>query len=131
MSQPALDSLSLELEVPAEVPLGSPVPVSIRARNLTDRTLTLNLLGTETVYDLVVSRKDGTPIWRRLEGKSVPMILRVVTIGPRDSLTVTGSWNQRSNAGTPVEPGEYQIQGLLPTDKEPLRTPTRTLRIRK
>jgi intracellular proteinase inhibitor BsuPI len=129
MSESGRDTLGLELEVPAEVPLGSPVPVVIRIRNLTDRALSLHLLGTEIVYDLVVSREDGTPVWQRLEGKSIPMILRIVTIGPRRTLELKGSWNQRTSAGVPVDPGSYRMQGLLPTDEAPLRTPTKSFRI--
>lgn len=130
MREPASDTLRLELEVPEEVPLGSPVTVVIRARNLTDRALTLHLLGTDIVYDLLVWRRDGTLIYRRLEGRSFPMVLRIVTIGPREALTLTGTWDQRTSAGAVVEPGSYRTQAELPTDAAPLKTPTLSFRIR-
>ena len=131
MREPIADTLRLELEVAGEVPLGSPVPVVIRARNLTDGALTLYLVGDEIVYDLLVWHMDGTLIYRRLEGQAVPMVLRIETIAPREALTLMGSWDQRTSAGTSVGPGSYRIQGELPTDEAPLRTPTMSFGIRQ
>lgn len=131
MRETGRDTLRLELEVPGEVAFGSPVPVVIRARNLTDRALSLSLLGTEIVYDLMVWRMDGTLIWQRLEGKSVPSILRIVSIAPREALELKGSWNQLTSSGATLEPGTYRVQGVLPTDEAPLRTPTLSFRIRR
>jgi hypothetical protein len=125
------DTLRLELEVPDEVQLGDPVLVVIRARNLTERVLSLHLLGTEIVYDILVWRMDGTLIYRRLEGQSVPMVLRIVTLEPREELTLRGTWNQRTSGGETVEPGSYRVQALLPTDEEPLSTPRVAFRIRR
>lgn len=123
------DTLRLELEVPTTVPLGKAVPMVLRVRNLTDRVLTLYLQGIEVTFDLQVARPDGTVIWTRLAGETVPAILRVETLGPAGSLTLEGAWDQRTTAGAAAEPGSYRAEGILPTEEGLLRTPASSFRI--
>jgi hypothetical protein len=38
-------------------------------------------------------------------------------------------WDQRTNQGKPVEPGEYMTRGFLLVEGDPLETPSVLLRI--
>ncbi len=125
-----LDSMSLHLSVPARVRAGEPVPVTLSVTNRGTTPLTLYLKGRPTAFDIVVRRKDGTVVWRRLRGATVVMVLRVETVPPGGSLRFEDAWPQQSQAGTPVEPGDYTVTGELPTDQpQPLRTAPTPLHI--
>ncbi len=124
------DSLSFQLEVPAEVPAGAPVPIALRATNTRSTPIELHLLGRTPTFDITVTRPDGTVVWRRLEGATIPSILRLVVLPPGESLTLEERWDQRSNGGVSVPPGRYTVVGALLTDeRQPLRTPAVQLRI--
>lgn len=123
------DSLRLRLETPERVTAGEAVPMTLRAENVTDGPVELHLRGREIVFDLVVTRSDGTVAWRRLEGEVVPAILRLETLPAGEALVLEATWDQRANDGSPVAPGVYTVRGELLTEAEPLVTPTDTLRI--
>lgn len=129
MPDDTADSLRLHVEAPDNVPRGQPVPVTFRVENVTDRTLTLHLTGREIAFDILVERPDGSTVWRRLEGEVIRSILRLDTLPPGQSLRLQASWDQRSDAGEPVPPGEYRVRAELLTEGEPLRSPARPLRI--
>lgn len=129
MSSHSADSLRLRVEVPAEVVAGETVPIALRVENLTERTLTLYLTGRTIAFDVIVERSGGPRVWRRLEGEVVQSILRLDTLGPGEALVLEDSWDQRSNAGEAVLPGEYRIHGELLTEGEPLVFPAEPLRI--
>jgi len=115
--------MTIHLSVPARVPAGEPVPVTLTVTNPSSTPLTLYLKGRPVAFDVVVRRKDGEVIWRRLEGATIAMILQVKTLPPGGSLRFEDVWSQRTNAGAPVGPGDYTMTGELPTDRpEPLRT---------
>lgn len=124
------DSLELSIDVPERVQAGEAVPVTVHVRNRTDRPLELHLLGRTIAFDVVVSAEDGTVVWRRLEGEAVQFILHLLRLRPRGTLEFKASWDQRGRDGSPVPPGLYHVQGMVPTDEpEPLRTPVVPLRI--
>jgi hypothetical protein len=116
--------------VPSRVQTGEPVPVTLRARNTGTEPVDLYLRGREIAFDITVIRNDGEIVWRRLEGRTVPAILQMITLGPGELLELTEVWDQQSNAGKPVGPGLYTIQGTFPTDsRQPAKTPAVVLRI--
>src|SRR5690606_11928493 len=124
------DSLELSIDVPERVQAGEAVPVTVRMRNRTDRLLELHLLGRDIAFDVVVTAEDGTVVWRRLEGEAVQSILHLRGLGPQEALELPATWDQRGRDGSPVPPGLYHVQGIVPTDEpEPLRTPVVPLRI--
>lgn len=125
----ASDSLRLELVVPQRVREGEAVPVTLRARNVSERSLELHLRGRSIAFDLIVTDALGDVVWRRLEGEVVPGILRLETLGAGQRLELEDTWDQRSNAGEAVAPGDYTMHGELLTEGEPLVTPRETLRI--
>ena len=125
-----IDTLTLELDVPGEVPAGDPVPITVRLRNTSSGPIELHLLGRVIVFDLVVTDSAGGVIWQRLEGETVMQILRLDTLEPGATLALSHEWDQRTNTGEPVPPGAYTVRGSVPTDQpEPLRTPQASFRI--
>lgn len=129
MSPAAADSLRLGLETPDSVPAGQPVPMTFRIENTSSRTVTLYLLGRTIAFDVIVRGSGGEVVWRRLEGETIPQILRVEMVAPGESLVLESTWDQRSNAGERVRPGTYSVVAELFTEGEPLRSPAASLRI--
>lgn len=121
--------MRIEIVVPPEVAVGDPVPITLRMANLTARPLELHLQGRTVAFDLVV-RRGKTVVWRRLENESVPAILQLRTLAPREVLELTGTWNQQDRGGRPVGAGDYTVSGSVPTDGAPLRAGPVPLRIR-
>ena len=122
--------MTLHLSVPPQVRAGEPVPVTLSATNRGTTPLTLYLKGRPIAFDIVVRRKDGEIVWRRLRGATIAMVLRVETVPPGDSLRFEETWPQRTQSGAPVQPGDYTVTGELPTDgPEPLRSAPAPLRI--
>ena len=108
--------LRLAILLPDSVPLGEPVPIALRLTNLGRKPVTAYLQGRPVAFDVIVSRRDGTPVWRRLEGTVVPAILQVRSLRPGAVLEFHDTWPQRTNLGAAVGPGEYLVTGVLPTD---------------
>lgn len=123
------DSVRLELRVPREVPSGRPVPVRLELVNPGSAPATLYLRGREIAFDVVVTRPDGSPVWRRLAGAAIPAILQVRRLAPGERMSFEARWAQRTDAGRPVAPGDYLVKGALLTDQEPLETEPAPLRI--
>jgi hypothetical protein len=105
-----------------------PVPIVIRIANTGSRAIELHLQGRTTVFDLIVSRQ-GTVVWRRLEGEAVAAILQLRILEPGEVLEFQDTWPQVDRAGRRVEPGKYHVSGEIPTDGEPLRAGPLTLLI--
>jgi hypothetical protein len=125
-----LDSVTLHITVPPRVRAGEPVPVALSVTNRGSTPLTLYLKGRPIAFDVVVRRQGGGIVWRRLHGATIAMVLRVETLAPGDSLRLEEIWPQRTQAGAPVEPGDYTVTGELPTEgPEPLRSAAAPLRI--
>jgi uncharacterized protein (DUF58 family) len=125
-----LDSMTLHVSVPPRVRAGEPVPVTLSVTNHGAAPLTLYLKGRPIAFDIVVRRKGGEIVWRRLRGATIAMVLRVETVSPGGSLRFEEVWPQRTQAGASVEPGDYTVTGELPTDgPEPIRSAAAPLRI--
>lgn len=124
------DSVKFQVVVSDSVRLGEPVPIMLRLTNTADRPITLYLQGRPLAFDVTVRRKDGSIVWRRLEGQVVSAILAVRQLKPGGALEFEEVWGQISNDGKPVSPGEYSVTGALPTDAPtPLETSPASLRI--
>jgi hypothetical protein len=120
MPKEPADSLRVDLVVARVVAAGRPVPMTIRIENTSSRPLELHLQGRATVFDLVV-RRGGDVVWRRLENEAVQAILQLRMLAPGETLELTGTWDQRDRAGRQVAPGDYTVEGNVPTDDRPLR----------
>ncbi len=123
------DSIRVGLEVPERVRAGEPVRIVLRLENISDRTLDLYLRGRTIAFDVIIIRKDGTVLWRRMEDEAIPAILRIETLKPGAVIELEDTWDQRANDGAPVSAGEYGIRGEILTELEPLVTASASLRI--
>ena len=122
--------MTLHLVMPASVRAGEGVPITLRLTNPDRRAADLYLQGRPAAFDIIVTRRDGTPVWRRLEGAVVPAVLQVRSLAPGAVLEFHDTWAQRTNLGSAVEPGDYLVTGVLPTDPPAeLRTHAAPLRI--
>ena len=123
------DSLRFQVLAPDSVRSGQPVPIMLRLVNTGKAPVTMYLQGRPLAFDITIRRPDGRTVWRRLEGQVVSAILAVRPLEPGGALTFEETWDQASDTGQRVPPGEYVITGTLPTDGVPLETPPRRLRI--
>lgn len=124
-----LGPMTLHLVMPARVRVGEGVPITLRLTNADRRAADVYLQGRPAAFDIVITRRDGTPVWRRLEGAVVPAVLQVRSLAPGAVLEFHDSWPQRTNLGAAVEPGDYLVTGVLPTDP-PAELRTRPARLR-
>jgi hypothetical protein len=125
-----LGSMTLDIVLPPTVRAGEAVPITLRLTNTAQSPATAYLQGRPVAFDIIVSRRDGAVVWRRLEGAVVSAVLQVRTLAPGEVLEFSDSWSQQSNLGESVGPGEYLVTGVLPTDPPAeLRTAPKPLRI--
>ena len=126
----SIAGLRLQLVAPARMGAGDSVPIVIVAENVGRQPLELYLRGRTIAFDITAARQDGTVVWRRLEGAVTQMILQLRVLQSGERLELVDEWNQLDNAGQPVNPGSYDLTGMLLTeDPEPLRTRPLTIRI--
>jgi len=85
----------------------------------------LYLTGRSITFDIIIARPDGEVVWRRLQHVATQQILQVKHLAPGETLELTDRWHQRTDAGAPLTPGDYVVTGVIPTDREPLRTTAR------
>jgi hypothetical protein len=111
-----LQAMVLELVLPDRTDPDQPVRMTLRARNAGPETLVLGLTGRPVAFDLIVSRADGTEVWRRLHGFTVPLVMQLVRIGPGEVLEFSDDWSRLDNSGRRVPPGRYLVRGLLPIE---------------
>ena len=112
------DSPKVELDVAREVSAGTPVSMTLRVTNTSDRPLQLYLRGRPIAFDLVVRRGDGTVVWRKLAGAMIAMVLQLKTLAPGETLELKDVWRQKTTDGSPAEPGDYTVTGSLLTDSQ-------------
>ena len=125
-----LNSVTLDIIAPATVRVGQPVPITLRLTNSSQKPATIYLQGRPTAFDVTVTRPDGTPVWRRLDGVVVSAILQVRELKPGEVIELSEAWAQLNSSGQPVPPGDYLVTGVLPTDPPAeLRTVPVPLRI--
>lgn len=131
VTAPASDSVSIELELPADVAHGQSIPIVVRARNTTDRQLDVYLRGREPTVDIRVRDAASRVVWERLRDEIIPAIVQLRTLAPGEALEVRLDWDQRTNDEEPVAPGTYTIRASLLTETEPLWSETAEITIRE
>jgi hypothetical protein len=117
------DSVTFTVVAPESVHRGEPVSVTLRLTNTGDRAVTLYLTGRSITFDIIVAKPDGEVVWRRLEHLASQQILQVKSLAPGEILHLKDTWRAA------VAPGDYTVTGVIPTDREPLRTAPARLRI--
>lgn len=109
------DSLALDFEVPAAVRAGDSVSLQVTLRNAVGRHLLLRLGGAPPTIDCVITRLQGTEVWRLQHGEgAVYDDASFIPLAPGEVLEFTGAWDQRNNAGEPVPPGTYCVRAVVP-----------------
>jgi hypothetical protein len=121
--------LSIELDATDAAPLGAPVLITIRVKNLGKIPLELYLRGREIAYDIAIMGSGGETVWRRLEGAIVPAILRLEILEPGGVIELRDSWNQRDRAGELVPPGVYTILARVLSERDDLEPSPAKIRL--
>jgi hypothetical protein len=130
LAEDVLSLAALDIVVPTSVRVGDSVPITLRLTNTGSEPTVIHLQGRPVAFDIIITRQDGIPVWRRLEGAVVSAILQVRTLAPGEVIDFSDTWTQKNNSGAAVEPGSYTITGILPTDPPlELRTDPAPIRI--
>ncbi len=117
------DTLRVTVAVSDAVRRGEAVFVTLRLTNTSDHRVTLYLTGRTITFDIVVAGSDGTVVWRRLDHVTTQRIVHVKALAPGETLELRDRWR------AVAPPGNYTVTGVIPTDREPLRTAPAYLRI--
>lgn len=104
------------LVAPESAASGTPIPLTLQARNETSAPLDLYLSGRDVTFDIVISDASGDAVWSRLQGQTTQAILQLNTLAPGEVFEVGYTWDQRSQRGAPVPAGSYTIRGIFLTD---------------
>ena len=123
------DTLRFSIVVPDSARPGESVPIALRLTNPGVRPMDLYLTGRSINFDIIIARPDGEVVWHRLQHVAAQQILQVKHLAPGETLELTDRWHQRTDAGAPLTPGDYVVTGVIPTDRNPLRTTPARLRI--
>ena len=91
------------------------MPLVFRVSNAGPALVTLELQGREPTADFVVTDPHGTVIWSKLRGRVMLGSLRLHPLPPGRDLTFRHAWDQHSDRGAPVPPGEYLVRAVLIT----------------
>jgi len=70
----------------------------------------------QPMYDFVVTRYDGTEVWRWSRGQEIPDTPTVLTLDSREERELTADWDLLDDEGNPVPDGMYLVNGLLRLD---------------
>ncbi|MCS6937336.1 MAG: BsuPI-related putative proteinase inhibitor [Candidatus Bipolaricaulota bacterium] len=104
--------------------MGQPLPITLKLRNVTDRAIELTLLG-RPAYDVAVATSgwpQGQEVWRFSYGQVIQKIAELKRLEPLEELEFLVEWDLRDNAGVPIKPGYYCVEGFL--NVEPSAEPT-------
>jgi hypothetical protein len=108
--------MDLAIALPSVARVGRPVTIGLRLLNAGDTAAEVVLQGRPPAFDIRITQADGRPVWRRLEGEVVTLVLQLRRLEPGESLALTHVWDQRNAEGAQVPPGEYVVTADLPAD---------------
>ena len=110
----ARDSIRVAISVPASVRAGRPVAIRLSVTNRLARAVRLQVAGAEPpVWDVRVTRMDGSVVWNRLHGSRTGLTNGTLVLAPHQTRTRTIVWAQRDNRGRAVARGVYRVRGFL------------------
>jgi hypothetical protein len=90
---------------------GEPVTVHLRVTNTGAGPLPLSASSGQQ-YDLIV-RQRGALIWQWSHDKAFVQVVREITMAPGQTLTFSGTWDQRDLQGRQVEAGAYEVSAVF------------------
>lgn len=115
--------LRLLLDVPRRVPLGHPLVVTGTLTNEGGEPVNVGV-GESLALDVVVTRPDGSEVWRRGREAALPAGPER-TLRPGEVLATGLAWDQRDDEGQRVPPGTYYVRGYLDAAPRSLQTALR------
>lgn len=89
--------------------------LTLWGKNISDRPITLIFNG-HAVHDFIVTKPDGTEVWRWSHRKVFLPLPRVKILNPHEQFEFATEWEQVDNEGRPVPPGTYWVRGVLYTE---------------
>jgi hypothetical protein len=105
------------LEMPGKIKLGTTVPLILRVKNISNKVIKLEreyLKGYPLSHSFRVTTLDGNEIWYWEQPESnLQFRLYGKDLLPGETDLITGDWQQVDNAGNPVPPGNYLIEGTV------------------
>jgi len=110
--------LLLWLEIPSHVSIGETVPLILKLKNISSHPIVLG--HASPAYNFIVTRSDGTEVWRWATG-TLDLVLST-TVNAGEEVEFTAEWDQRELRwddqggpikGNPVPPGTYWVQGIF------------------
>ena len=93
------------------------MPLVFTVTNVDSAPVTLQLLGRVPTADFRVTDLHGRSIWSLLRGETLLGPLRLVPLEAGESLSFQYNWDQHTDDGKAVAPGEYVVRGVLLTDE--------------
>jgi hypothetical protein len=101
-------SLVLLLDVPATVRAGEDVTIAVTLVNRGAAPVQVGPISP----DVVVTREDGSEVWRRSRHEARPASAPAPasTLRPNEMRGSGYAWNGRDDAGQPVPPGTYRVR---------------------
>jgi hypothetical protein len=90
---------------------GETVTVSLRVMNGGPAPVSLSASSGQQ-YDMIVRQRGGV-IWQWSHDKAFVQVVRTITMAPGETLSFSGSWDQRDLQGRQVEPGAYDVSAVF------------------
>ena len=106
-----MSDIAVTLEAPESARAGDRIPYAVIIGNESDNPQDVHLQGRDIVFDVVLAREDGEPVWRRLEGEAAQAILRLDTFAAGERRRLEGYIESGR-----IAPGRYTPQALVPTE---------------
>ncbi|MBV9109968.1 MAG: hypothetical protein JO306_11220 [Gemmatimonadetes bacterium] len=115
--------VSLLLDVPARVRVGDEVPLAATLVNRSGESVTLPGEGP----DFVVTRADGSEVWRRSRHAAAPSSPDPIILKPNDMHGSGYAWDQHDDDGRPVLAGTYRVRAVLAAPTGQIASAARTI----
>ena len=90
---------------------GEPISMTLSITNCGDEEV-IRFYSSGQRYDFVVSDTEQGEVWRWSHDKAFIQLLGQETFQPGVTVTYTEVWDQSSNTGEQVTPGQYDVLGI-------------------
>ncbi|HEX8244001.1 MAG TPA: hypothetical protein VF541_10910 [Longimicrobium sp.] len=113
----------LLLDVPPRARIGVEVAIAATLVNRGDASESVPAAGP----DIVITRADGTEVWRRSRHAPRASATPAAALKPREMRGSGYTWDQRDDAGRQVPPGTYHVRATIPSGPGVAASAVRTL----